>query len=233
MQDLPPVKTRKQAKADGDKYYFSGKECPAGHLDVRHTSSYCCVSCGRDWMAAERARNPDLVKREAAACLKRNMARYYSDPEFRTKTNIDAAARYKKDSQTPEGRKKQAAWNKSWRERNPEKTKDMSARWKKANKPWVAMMYSLRACMKRVKSIKSSTFVLAALGYSRDEFKAHMESLFVEGMSWENHGEWHIDHVKPVAAFVRDGILDTRIIHALENLQPLWAIDNQKKGAKH
>ena len=30
------------------------------------------------------------------------------------------------------------------------------------------------------------------------EFKAHIEKQFKEGMSWDNHGEWHIDHIIPI-----------------------------------
>lgn len=48
-------------------------------------------------------------------------------------------------------------------------------------------------------------------------------------MSWDNRGEWHIDHIVPVAVMVRDGITDPAIINALTNLQPLWAKDNLAK----
>lgn len=34
-----------------------------------------------------------------------------------------------------------------------------------------------------------------------EEFKNHIENLFLEGMSWDNHGEWHIDHIIPVSRF--------------------------------
>ncbi|AVH85447.1 hypothetical protein Rostov1_00057 [Vibrio phage Rostov-1] len=51
-------------------------------------------------------------------------------------------------------------------------------------------------------------------------------------MSWDNWGEWHIDHIKPVAQFKREGITDPKIINALSNLQPLWAEENLKKSDK-
>ena len=71
------------------------------------------------------------------------------------------------------------------------------------------------------------------LGYTFIEFKQHIESLFVPGMSWINHGEWHVDHIKPVSLFIAQGITDPAIINALDNLQPLPAIDNLIKGARY
>lgn len=70
------------------------------------------------------------------------------------------------------------------------------------------------------------------LGYSVKELRCHIENQFIQGMSWETHGAWHIDHIKPVSAFIAEGITDPKIINALSNLRPLWARDNLVKGAK-
>jgi hypothetical protein len=70
------------------------------------------------------------------------------------------------------------------------------------------------------------------LGCSISEFKLKIESLWSEGMSWENYGKWHIDHRKPLIAF---DLLDPLQLAAAchhTNLQPLWKTDNLRKGAK-
>lgn len=79
---------------------------------------------------------------------------------------------------------------------------------------------------------QSRTFDL--LGYSLDDLRRHLEHLFVSGMSWENYGQWHVDHVIPVASFSFQSASDDAFKRcwSLSNLQPLWAIDNLKKGAK-
>ena len=61
-----------------------------------------------------------------------------------------------------------------------------------------------------------------------------IESQFTEGMTWENHGEWHIDHIVPLSAFnySKPEHEDFRRCWALSNLQPLWAKDNQAKKDK-
>ena len=47
-------------------------------------------------------------------------------------------------------------------------------------------------------------------------------------------GEWHIDHIVPLASFVIAGPDDPELRRAwaLTNLRPLWAKDNMRKGAK-
>lgn len=68
------------------------------------------------------------------------------------------------------------------------------------------------------------------VGINYNEFKEHLESKFLEGMTWENRGEWHIDHIIPLSSSTsRDDLI--RLCH-YTNLQPLWAIDNMKKGNK-
>lgn len=71
------------------------------------------------------------------------------------------------------------------------------------------------------------------LDFTPSDLIEQMESLFDDGMSWNNHGEWHVDHIKPVKAFLDEDVKDPAIINALENLQPLWAEDNLRKSARY
>lgn len=70
------------------------------------------------------------------------------------------------------------------------------------------------------------------LGCSVEQLMSHLEARFLPGMTWENHGKWHIDHIKPLASFdltQRDQFLQAA---HYTNLQPLWGPDNLKKGAR-
>ena len=51
-------------------------------------------------------------------------------------------------------------------------------------------------------------------------------------MTWENHGEWHIDHIKPCSSFNLIDIEEQKQCFHYSNLQPLWKIDNLTKGSK-
>lgn len=67
------------------------------------------------------------------------------------------------------------------------------------------------------------------VGCSPIFLKEHLEKQFVDGMSWENRKDWHIDHIIPLS------LAKTKELYKLchyTNLQPLWAEDNLKKSNK-
>ena len=68
------------------------------------------------------------------------------------------------------------------------------------------------------------------LGVPYEIASAHIERQFTKGMTWLNHGEWHIDHVIPLASADNEAEL-INLCH-YTNLQPLWAKDNLVKNAK-
>lgn len=75
--------------------------------------------------------------------------------------------------------------------------------------------------------------LFSRLGYSADDLVTHLESRFSPGMSWANYGKWHVDHIRPCASFDLTKSDDFQQCWALANLQPLWAADNVKKGARY
>lgn len=82
---------------------------------------------------------------------------------------------------------------------------------------------------------KERNRAFSLLPYSKEDLISHLEAQFKDGMSWENYGDWHIDHKKPIAAFSFTQYQDEQFIEcwSLENLQPLWALDNIKKGGRY
>lgn len=70
--------------------------------------------------------------------------------------------------------------------------------------------------------------------FNKEMFIKHFESLFSNGMSWENYGEWHIDHIIPKTEFIFSSYDDEQFKQcwSLKNLRPMWAKENIKKGNK-
>lgn len=70
------------------------------------------------------------------------------------------------------------------------------------------------------------------LGMSIEDFRSYIASKFQPGMTWENYGEWHLDHIKPLALFNLADTTQARVACHYTNYQPLWALDNQRKWCK-
>lgn len=99
-----------------------------------------------------------------------------------------------------------------------------------------------------------TTSALKLLGCTIPELKQHLESQFLEGMTWGNRGpgflqkggkpildengmtilvnQWHIDHIIPCDSFNLSDIEQQKKCFHFSNLRPLWAKDNISKGAK-
>jgi len=95
----------------------------------------------------------------------------------------------------------------------------------------------LKNCRSRVgKAIKhncKSSHTRDLIGCTVEELKAHLKNQFTEGMTFENYGEWHLDHIKPCSLFNFENEADQRECFNYKNLQPLWAIDNISKSNKY
>lgn len=126
-----------------------------------------------------------------------------------------------------------AAVRAKYRKANREQIAAYQAAYHKANPVYTLARNTLKRLHKGAKTGMKMNKASDIVGYTSAELRAHMETLFTEGMSWDNHGEWHIDHIKPVSVFKAEGITDVAVINALTNLQPLWARANQVKGASY
>ena len=73
---------------------------------------------------------------------------------------------------------------------------------------------------------------VADLGCPIDFFRCYIESLWEPRMSWDNYGKWHLDHIVPLALFDMTDRQHFLLATNWRNYQPLWAIDNLRKGAR-
>jgi hypothetical protein len=71
------------------------------------------------------------------------------------------------------------------------------------------------------------------LGCNKQDFILYFQAKFKQGMTWENHGEWHIDHIKPCSLFNLLNEDEQKKCFHYTNLQPLWASENLSKGCKY
>jgi endogenous inhibitor of DNA gyrase (YacG/DUF329 family) len=120
-----------------------------------------------------------------------------------------------------------------WGKKNPDKIKQISA--KRRSTPHGKLSNAMRVGVhKSLTKGKMGKRTFEVLGYSVNQLKEHLERQFSQGMSWDNYGEWHVDHIVPVSSFKYDEVIDPdfKACWALSNLRPMWAEDNISKHAK-
>lgn len=145
--------------------------------------------------------------------------------------NRDRILAYKKMNRD-ENKEQIKEYRRVWRLKNKEKLSNLRkiyrTEYMKNPKNKLSMLF--RSQIKRALSYnyKSGTWA-KMLGCSVEDCKKYLESKFQFGMTWENHGKWHIDHVRPISSF---DLSELETAFHYTNLQPLWAIDNLRKGAK-
>ena len=140
-----------------------------------------------------------------------------------------------------ENKEKKIEASKKWAEENPEKKRENNRKFRK-EKYHTDPCYKLRSLTsnmvwKGLKEGKGGESILPYVDWnSYEELKEHLESQFEDWMTWDNHGEWHIDHIIPQSVLLEDV---TSMDHpkfrecwALENLRPLEAKENISKGKK-
>lgn len=97
----------------------------------------------------------------------------------------------------------------------------------------VSVRIRIRDALFRNKTHKASSTTLL-IGCTFPELREHLEKQFRPGMTWENHGPvWHVDHVRPCASFDLSDPEQQKICFHYSNLQPLFAEENLRKGAKY
>lgn len=131
-------------------------------------------------------------------------------------------------------------YSREWRKANPEHARELGDNWFEENyntNPNFRIrvllrsrMYKAIKCQGGDKDESSSGLLGCPPSYVWD----HLQSLFLPGMTLENHGVlWHIDHVRPCASFDLTDPEQQKACFHWTNLQPLYALDNLKKGCKY
>jgi len=144
-------------------------------------------------------------------------------------------------------KEKKKQYNKQYRLDNKEKIKQYDKQYYSNNKekrrkyennklktdPIYKIIKRQRGRMRAVLKGKSKCeSTIKLLGCSAEYCWDHLEQQFKPGMTRDNYGLWHVDHIIPCASFDISDPEQQKICFHYTNLQPLWAIDNMKKGAK-
>lgn len=137
---------------------------------------------------------------------------------------------------------KEIAKAKKWNKENPDKVAASTSKYVKSSNYYTERYHTdiefrLRVILRNrlLQSVKTNARAGSAvqdLGCTINEFKDYLELKFTPGMTWENIGDWHIDHIQPLSKYNLEDIEQFKQACHYTNLQPLWKEDNLKKGNK-
>lgn len=132
-----------------------------------------------------------------------------------------------------ENRDKRIAYARAYGKENKEKQRYWSKRYRKNHKEKYRIVDNLRSRLRTaIKGKTKSGSAVRDLGCTISELKFYLEGKFTDGMTWQNHGEWHIDHIIPLAFYDLSDIKQLEKACHYTNLQPLWARENLSKGKR-
>lgn len=165
-------------------------------------------------------------------CRKKDSKLYYSNNKEKI---INASKSYQKQYYI-DNKDKISSRNKEYEKKFLQRRNDIR-KFRRDNDIEYNLTVCLRARVSKFLTGKSkSKNTKELLGCSLTEFKIYLESLFKEGMSWDNHGfgndKWHIDHIKPCCQFDLTKLEEQAKCFHYSNMQPLWQKENLSKGKK-
>jgi hypothetical protein len=196
-------------------------------------------------MFTKSASTPSGFRPDCKPCCKVRSEKYRKEMSEERKQ----AYRDQRRKRYTENKEKEIAQVKQYRAINEEKYKDIQKRWYIENKesitqyraaysknrrntdPVFKLAHNLRVRLRHfaLRGFKSKK-TQELLGCSFEFLRSHLEQKFENGMSWENYGSWHIDHIVPLAIAESEEQLQNLFHYS--NLQPLWAQENREKGAR-
>ena len=180
-----------------------------------HRNAAICKKCKTNYNTKYNRINKKHLLKMASQWYKHNKKRALSRQTIWRKNNKKYLAYYHKNNQKITTREYQLKKYKT----------DINYRIK------INLRSRLRKALRK-QNTKKTNHTLTLTGCTTDELKRYIESKFNMGMTWENYGKWHMDHITPCAAFnLKDPKEQEKCFH-YTNLQPLWANENFLKGAK-
>ena len=166
-------------------------------------------------------KNPHMVSKERIKI-------YRQDEEFKKKENLKKKEYYR-DNIEQEREK-----SKKYYHDNKQVIRKKNNDWKnnkRKNDGFYRMKINLRHRLRDYLFGESkSKRTKDIIGLDKMEFKSYVENKFHDGMTWDNYGKWHLDHIKPLCQ-AKDND-EALLLNHYTNLQPLWAEDNLRKNRK-
>lgn len=193
-----------------------------------------CKSCRQDYMKKYYQRNKEKALKDSKLRYLKNSARVKEQVKAYRANNKESIALAKKRYYEENKEKillRDSAYYRAHKDKILKRKRKYHSQKKSDPNYFLAKNLRSRLNVALRKNYKTGSAV-RDLGCSIQDLRKHLEIQFQPGMTWENYGEWHIDHIIPLVNFDLTDKKQLKEACHYTNLQPLWAIDNLRKGGK-
>jgi hypothetical protein len=152
-------------------------------------------------------------------------------------------------------KEKKIEYHKKWSEKNRERLSEYHKQWRTENvdkwrktkrdyqqhlrdtNPLYRLISYFRTAIYQVlkeNNVEKNKHYFDVLKYTPEQLMLHLGNQFTDNMTWDNYGEWHVDHIKPISSFNITEMGDEEFMKcwSLNNLQPMWGEENIRKSNK-
>lgn len=208
----------------------------------------CIAAAAKEWAAQNPERRRDVRlnwnqrnkehKRQSSAALRQRKLTELGDALREHERTL--TKRWRKNNPTAASAIQIRSYRKRCKEKpDAEKKRRARARERMLQHPVRGIAYKLSGRVRvaiKMQAGKKAWKTKELIGCTVPELIAHIERQFQPGMTWENWGRgvncWHLDHKRPVSSFDLTDPQQQKLCFHYTNYQPLWAIDNIRKGNK-
>lgn len=166
--------------------------------------------------------------------------REVSTKKYESKPETKSRKRENHKTWSEKNREHLNEYHKEWREKNIDKHREYKRTYEKTRKhndPIYKLINNFRTAIYQVlkeNNVNKNGHYFEILKYTPEDLISNLENKFTEGMTWDNYGKWHVDHIVPISIHKITEIGDEEFMKcwSLDNLQPLWREENIKKSNK-
>lgn len=204
------------------------KEC----IKCKITKDLSCFPKDKRLISGYRSKCQTCLNEEQSIRRKNNIDKYKATRKLYYQANIEKM-RAEKIEYYKNHKKDKALYDIQYREKNKEKIAAYKKEWDKKQMQ-DSIIYKIKKNLRRrvhhALNGKTKSFsTMKLIGCTPEYFKEYIESLFLENMSWDNYGEWHIDHIIPCFSFDLSIPEQQEKCFHYSNQRPLWKTDNLKR----
>ena len=208
LLNLPEKKTKARAEYLGLKR--------ERNLILVPTGFKWCAKCKTSKTIKNFAKDRNRRRADCKSCNSEKSIDYYQKNKSKSIRRIN---QWNKENPS-----KRILYRQSYYQRNKIKIKLYNQR------PEIKIKMNLRNRLGHICRGKKCDTTEKLVGCYWIDLRVYLEAKFLPGMTWENYGTWHIDHIRPCSSFDLTDPAQQRECFHYTNLQPLWAIDNLIKS---